>query len=328
MKELFLAFVIASVGLFSAYAGPLASLTLLRTLPLQGVEGRIDHLSLDANGSRLFVAALGNNTVEVLDPVSGERVGIITGPLEPQGVVVVPNSSALVVASGADGMCRVYDRSLNLTGTLSGLNDADNVRYDAEGRCVWVGYGDGALAAIDVSGATISRQIELDGHPESFQLEKEGNRIFVNVPSAQGIVVVDRGSWKVTARWPVKEAKANFPMALDEEHHRLFVGCRRPAELLVIDTESGNVVAETVCSGDADDIFYDAVRKRIYVSGGEGSVTVIEQADADKYHVIDRIPTGTGARTSLFDPASACLYVAVPQRGEQRAHVLVYRAHP
>lgn len=328
VKKLLLAFVGGCVGLFSAYAEPSAPLALLRTLPLQGVEGRIDHLSLDTTRSHLFVAALGNNTVEEIDLKSGSRIATIRGIMEPQGVVVLPQSDVLVVASGEDGMCRLYDRSAKLSGALDDLDDADNVRYDAKDMCVWVGYGDGALAAIDYSGPTISRRIRLDGHPESFQLETKGNRIFVNVPAAQEIAVVDRQSGKTTARWPVKNAKANFPMALDEKNHRLFVGCRRPAKLLVIDTKTGKVVAETACSGDTDDIFYDALRKRVYVSGGEGTVTVIEQVNADTYRLLGTVATGSGARTSLFDPESGRLYVAVPHREKQGASILVYKVLP
>ena len=164
----------------------------------------------------------------------------------------------------------------------------------------------------------------LDDHPESFQLEKHGPRIFINVPEAGNVTVVDRRSRAVVAKWPVTGAKSNFPMALDEANHRLFLGCRKPAKLLVLDTADGKQIASIDIVGDTDDLFYDAASKRIYVSGGAGSITVIEQKDADSYSVIATIPTAPGARTSLFVPEQKRLYVARPHRGSQPAALLVF----
>jgi hypothetical protein len=169
-----------------------------------------------------------------------------------------------------------------------------------------------------------STKVKLAGHPEAFQLEQNGPRIFVNVPTAHHIAVVDREKRKVIAKWPVKEAEANFPMALDEANHRLFVGCRKPAKVLVIDTETGKTVTAIDCCGDTDDLFYDAASKRIYVSGGEGYITVIQQTDRDHYAVAEKIPTAPGARTSHFDPGAARLYLAVPHRGDHAAELRVY----
>src|SRR6185436_9352888 len=172
------------------------------------------------------------------------------GIKEPQGLGFVPGSNDLVVASGQDGKCRIYDSALKVKGVIDGLDDADNVRYDPQSKHVYVGFGSGALAEIDPAAATKLAEIQLAGHPESFQLESQGPRIFVNVPTAGHVAVIDREKRAVLAKWPVKEAQANFPMALDEEHHRLFIGCRKPARLLVFDTESGMPVERLTCSGD------------------------------------------------------------------------------
>lgn len=317
-----------AAGVCAAQTEGPAPLVLVQTVPLEGVQGRIDHMCVGPESDRLFVAALGNNTVEVIDLKAGKRSGTIKGLQEPQGLAVVADSHALVVASAADGMCRVYDRSLKLTGTLADLDDADNVRYDAGNKYVWVGYGSGGLAVIDPAGPVKKRETKLDGHPESFQLEQQGSRLFVNVPTAQQIAVIDSESGDILARWPVTEAKANFPMALDEKNHRLFVGCRKPATLLVFNTEAGKLAASVGCCGDTDDVFYDAARKRIYVSGGEGTITVLEQVDADQYRSLATIPTASGARTSCFDAAASCLYVAVPHRDRQAAEIRVYKAQP
>jgi hypothetical protein len=171
-------------------------------------------------------------------------------------------------------------------------------------------------------------EVPLAGHPESFQLERSGSRIFVNVPGAGQIAVVDRVKRTVAATWPVRGAGANFPMALDEPDHRLFIGCRRPARLLVYDTHTGREVASAPIVGDTDDLFYDAGRKRLYVSGGAGFVTVLQQHDADHYAVMARLPTAAGARTGFFAPDLNRFFLAVPHRGSLVAEVRVYRTAP
>jgi hypothetical protein len=232
----------------------------------------------------------------------------------------------VIVASGEDGKCRVYDAEQKLLGTVGGLDDADNVRYDADAKLAYVGYGDGALAVIDPEAVKRVAEVKLDGHPESFQLEAKGKRIFVNVPSAKQVAVIDREKRAVVAKWDLKDAAANFPMALDEANHRVFVGCRSPAKVLVIDAESGRTVASVDCAGDADDVFFDAARKRVYVTGGDGTVSVIERLGADGYKLVGKVDSAAGARTSLFVPGSGTLYVAVPRRGGQRCELRVFRA--
>ncbi len=253
-------------------------LTLSRTIALEGVSGRIDHMAIDLEGKRLFVACLGNNTVEVLDLAAGRRAGTITGLKEPQGVVFVPESGRIVAANGGDGTVRFYDgKTLQQVKTIDFKDDADNLRYDPAGKRIYVGYGSGAIGVLNAETGERTADIKLPGHPESFQLEARGDRIFVNVPTARQVAVVDRRKAAVVAAWPLKGVGANFPMALDEGNHRLFIGCRTPARLLVLDTESGNVVAALDCAGDVDDVFYDPAAKRIYLSGGEGRLTVLAQ---------------------------------------------------
>jgi hypothetical protein len=230
-------------------------LTQVQTIPLDGVEGRIDHLGLDAKGKRLFVAALGNDTVEVVDLAAGKVTQHIRKLGAPQGIGFAPESNRLAVANDNDGSCRLYDgTSLKQTATIELKDDADNVRYDTVARRFWVGYGDGGLAAIDPQSGKQVADVKLDAHPESFQLETKGKRIFVNVPNAGHVAVVDRGTGAVIERFRLNGARANFPMALDEADHRLFIGCRNPAKLLVLDTETGKTVATLDIVGDTDDL--------------------------------------------------------------------------
>ena len=301
-------------------------LTLTTAIELPRVEGRIDHLAFDAAGQRLFVAALGNNTVEVIDVKAGKHLRSLPGFREPQGIAALPDAKLIAVANGqGDGVQFVSDDYRMALAVRLG-DDSDNVRYDAAAKRVYVGFGSGAIAAVSAGDAKLIGEAKLAGHPESFQLERSGTRIFVNVPNADHIAVVDRGSMRVTATWPVRTAKANFPMALDETSHRLIVGCRRPAKALVYDTTSGKEITAFDILGDTDDLFYDTARKRLYVSGGEGFIDVFQSDDANRFSRLARVPTAAGARTSLFVSDPSRLFLAVPHRGSQRAEIRVFEA--
>ena len=301
-------------------------LTLTTAIELPRVEGRIDHLAFDAAGQRLFVAALGNNTVEVIDVKAGKHLRSLPGFREPQGIAALPDAKLIAVANGqGDGVQFVSDDYRMAQAVRLG-DDSDNVRYDAAAKRVYVGFGSGAIAAVSAGDAKLVGEAKLAGHPESFQLERSGTRIFVNVPNADHIAVVDRGSMRVTATWPVRTAKANFPMALDETSHRLIVGCRRPAKALVYDTTSGKEITAFDIVGDTDDLFYDTARKRLYVSGGEGFIDVFQSDDANRFSRLARVPTAAGARTSLFVSDPSRLFLAVPHRGSQRAEIRVFEA--
>ena len=283
-------------------------LELVQTIALPDVRGRIDHLDIDLDGERLFVAALGNNTVEVIDLRAGKRSARLEHLQEPQGVAFVPESKRLFVANGRSGRVDVFAGApLAAAGDVDGLEDADNVRYERSSGRVYVGHGS-ALAAIDTASLKVAAQIRLAGHPESFQLANGDSRIFVNVPNARQIAVVDRNRQSVLATWT----------------RRLFVATRQPAGLLVYDTKTGMRVANLSIGGDADDLFFDAARKRIYVICGQGVIDVVQQRDADHYHSVAHVPTAPGARTGLWVAARKSLYVAVPARGTSPAEIRVY----
>jgi DNA-binding beta-propeller fold protein YncE len=296
------------------------------TIPMFGVKGRIDHLSIDLKRHRLFVAALGNNTVEVLDLDRQQREMSLIGFGEPQGVLYLPDPDRLYVASGSGGRVDILDgNSLAPVKRIAKLADADNVRYDAAAGKVVVGYGKGALQMFDPASGEAAGEIRLAAHPESFQLERNGSRIFVNVPDARQVAVVDRAKRQVSATWDVPGARANFPMTLDEAGRRLFVGARSPALMLVYDIDSGKVVAKLPIGGDTDDVFFDAERKRVYVICGEGRVDIFRQDDADHYSQIGTVTTAARARTGLFVPEEGRLYVAAPAIDKAAARILVYR---
>jgi DNA-binding beta-propeller fold protein YncE len=306
-------------------AGQAALPQLTSDIAMPGVKGRIDHFGVDAKRHRLYVAALGNDTVEVLDLGAGKRARSLDGFGEPQGIVHVPETGRVFVANGSTNRVDILDaESLVLLGHVNGLEDADNLRYDAQARKIYVGYGSGALRVLDAMTGAFSGDIALPGHPESFQLEKNGTRIFVNVPTAGRISVVDRVKQAVIAGWSVPAA-ANFPMALDETGRRLFVAARAPAVLLVYDIDSGRVVARLPIGGDSDDLFYDSARKRVYVVCGEGRIDILRQDDPDHYAVEATVKTASRARTGYFVPEDGTLYVAAPAGSASPAHVLAYK---
>ena len=301
-------------------------LDLNKTIPLPGVEGRIDHMVADVAGQRLFVAALGNNTVEVIDLKVGNVVQSLSGFAEPQGIVYVPEFDRLFIANGADGTCRILDgHSFKTIRSVNVGDDADNVRYDEAAKKIYVGYGSGALAVIDAKTGAKITDIPIAAHPESFRMEMHSPNLYVNVPEAAQIAVVDRGKRTVTATWPMNAAQGNFPMFLDEANHRMFVGCREPATLLVYDFVNGRLVANIPIVRDTDDLFYDSRNKLIYVSGGGGRIDIIRQIRPDDYQKVTSILTAPGARTSLFIPELNLLCVAVPHRGNQEAEMLIYK---
>ena len=320
-------------GVAQKQSGKMAAspLVLTGSIPLPNVAGRMDHFAFDSAENRLFLSALGNNTEEVIDLGLQRVVHTITGVPVPQGVAYSPETNKLFVGSD-EGKLYIYDGTkFDLITSIEFGDDVDNLRYDSSEKRVYVGFGDGdtaAIAIVDaVSNKRLAEEYKVGAHPESFQLEQSGPNIYVNVPDLKQIVVVNRKSGAI-ARWPVT-MDANFPMALDEPNHRVFVATRSPARMAVFDTNTGKLVTALPCVQDSDDIYYDALRNRIYVSGGEGFISVFRQFDADHYELMAKVPTGVGARTSAYSGKVGKkgfdrLYVAVPARAERGAEVLIY----
>lgn len=318
------------------------SLKLVATIALPTVSGRIDHLSFDAKHQIIFVAALGNNTVEVVDLKNKKVIHAIKDLHEPQGVVFIPDpasSGTIFVANGDNGECDVFNaETFQKITSIKLSGDADNVRYDAADKKIYVGYGNGGIAIIDLpagqAGAATFKlitEIKLSGHPESFQIDKSAREIYVNVPDEKQIEVIDLNKNVVIDKWKLNQATSNFPMALDETNHRLFVGCRHPAKLLIIDMQTGKTISSFSIDSDTDDIFYNSSTKEIYVSCGGGYIDVFKQTDlptgqvgANTYTTNGKVSTHTGARTSLFIPELNQLIVASPSGFNSNASLLIY----
>jgi DNA-binding beta-propeller fold protein YncE len=333
MTLFFLSFLVLSGGGLGQEPPALSPKNPIR---LTKVEGRMDHLGIDVKGQRLFATAFDNHTLEVIDLKTGLQIHPIADLDEPQGAFYDAANNRLFEANGGDGTVKIFDgTTFQLLQTVTLDLDADNVRYDARTKHIVVGYGGekflagkvarpgggGALAILDPTGKKIG-EIYMDAHPESFQLEKIGTRVFVNVPDKQEVEVADLVKGTVLARWPVS-CTTNFPMAIDEEHHRLFVGCRIPARLAVFDTETGKIVASPTIVEHSDDLFFDASKGRIYILG-EGFIEAWQEKDPDHYERIGRYPTAPDGRTGLFVPDLGELFETIPHHGQQGAEILVY----
>jgi hypothetical protein len=308
-----------------AYSLPLR---LEGKVPLGDVRGRIDHMAIDLKRQRLFVAELGNDTVGIVDLTQSKVIQRLTGLNEPQGVGYEDATDTLYVASAGDGSVRLFEgQDYAAKDRIELGGDADNIRIDAAAHRILVGYGSGGLAVIDPATRRRVGELPVSAHPEGFQIDPDSNRVFVNVPDAQGIAVVDRISQKPVGKWPLAGRRANFPMALDPARRQVLVIFRAPAELGVFSMADGKLVSSSQTCGDADDLFIDAKRGLVYVSCGAGFVDVFEFNDT-AYRRISRIPTVYGARTSLFVPELDRLLVAVRSSAGEPAAIWMFRPNP
>jgi DNA-binding beta-propeller fold protein YncE len=299
-------------------------LVLEAKIALGQVNGRIDHLGIDVKRQRLLVAELGNNSLGVVDLAAGKVLRRIAGLSEPQGVAYVPFSDSIFVANAGDGSVRVLrGEDLGPIGRIELGDDADNVRLDTARNRVLVGYGKGALAVIDPASLSKTGDIRLKAHPEGFQIDETGTEVVVNVPGAHEIVVADLATGS-TQSLPTQGAGSNFPMAIDSEAHRVLVVFRSPPTLMTLSSQDGHVVAKAETCGDADDVFVDHKRRRVYVSCGEGVVDVLEPLEAG-YRRLARVPAVPGARTSLLVPELDRLFVAVRAGSNEPAAIWVFR---
>jgi DNA-binding beta-propeller fold protein YncE len=308
-------------------AEPQPPLVLEATIPLDQVAGRIDHMAVDLGRRWLIVAELGNGSVDVIDLATAKVAHRIAGLKAPQGVAAT--GDIIAAANADDGTLRLFHAGdFSAARTVALGEDADNVRVDPRGSRLIVGYGTGGLAIIEPATGAKLAEVPLAAHPEGFQLDPRTGRIYVNVPDARQIAVVDFALGKQVASWTAPDLRENFPLAIDESGATVASVFRRPARLVLIEAASGAVKANVATCGDADDVFFDTRRHRIYVSCGEGVVEVFQQ-DAEGPRRIARILTSSGARTSLFVPELDRLFVAA-RAGllGSAASILVLRPQP
>lgn len=301
----------------------------VRTIALKGPVGGLDHLALDARRGRLFVANTVNGTLDIIDVGAGKVLKQVLGQGRIRGVAYSPDADRVFVGNGTGGVCNIFDgESYELLRSVPLGVDADNVRYNPRTRRIYVVHADTELAIIDATDFTLRSPIALPKSLGAFQLEARRPRMYINAKSGL-VVAIDSDKDEVIGRFPVAPAGVNAALAIDEPHHRLFVGCRKNPSLVVMDSDTGKVVDSVPIPGDVDDLSFDEHRRRIYASCGEGAIAVVRQVDADHYEALATIPTTPGARTSLFDAGARQFYLAVPRRaGRASPEVWVYQARP
>lgn len=291
-------------------------LKLVQTIQLPQITGGMNHFAADGQHKRFFLTGTSNKQVLVIDLETAKVLQTITG-YSPAAAAFAPDLNVLCV-SGAGAVTFYDDKSYKPLGKVELGSPVDELRYDAHSHRLYAGITDPAapaMAVINLQQRKLIAKIKLPKPPQGFVLEEHGNRLFANTPGADQVTVIDCDKQAVVAEWKLSDAKYNYPAALDEDHHRLFIGCRSPARLLVLDTESGKVVASTETGKGADDMAFDPLTRRIYLAcGGSGVITVVQQQDGDQYRTIADVPTAPGARNSLYVPDLKRFYLAVPHQ--------------
>ena len=301
-------------------------LKLEKIIQMPAVKGRIDHMAINLKDKLLYLAALGNNTVEVIDLDKSSVLRSIKGIEEPQGIAYIPEQNEIAVASGGNGDCVFFNATtFGKVGTVHLAGDADNIRYDAAERKVYVGYGNGGIAVINSITHKQIGNVKLSAHPESFQLNKRNNKLYVNLPDDNSIAVVDLKSFTVIDTWKISRYRANFPMTLDTTNDIVFVGYRQPALLVSYDSKTGKQISSNELVSDVDDIFYYAGKKEIIASGGNGYINILKAQGGAGFKWMAKIPTREGARTSLLIPSLQMFILAERANDGKSAAVVVYK---
>ncbi|MDA8325322.1 MAG: hypothetical protein M0033_03800 [Nitrospiraceae bacterium] len=302
-----------------------SKLTLLRQIELPGVNGRLDHMAIDLKRQVLFVAAYGNNSLEIIDLRRGKLIRSVKSLDGPQDVKYIPGEDLIAVSDDGDGTLRIFKAgSLKLVKAVNFRNDADNMRLDPSGKRLYLAYGEGAIGIVSLPEIRRSGDIRLGAHPESFQIDAALGKMYVNVPGKREIAVIDVKRKKIIDMWPFLPARDNFPMALDEKKHRLLIGAWKPAMLATYDALTGKRISSVRISGDADDIFIDPENGLVFCSCGAGFLDILACRKGE-YAVVSKVPTAPGARTSLLIPRQSVIYVAAPAEKGHTARILDYK---
>lgn len=303
------------------------ALELIQTIVLKGKAGKLDHLALDAKRERLFLANTVNGTLDIVDLKAGKLLKQVPGQTGIQGIAYAGDIDRVFVGLGGGGLCNVYGgEQYQPLKTIKFSGDSDNVRYDPVTHLTFVAHDEKALGIIDAKSYAVMPDLKLPGTAEGFQIETKRPRLYLCIPSPSQVLVIDTEKKEIVAIYPVKMASNGHPLAIDEANKRIFIGCRTEPLMVVLDSETGKEIASVAIPKDIDDLHYDAKRKRVYASCGEGFLAVIRQESPDKYELEDKIATIKQAKTSLFAPEASRLYLAVPrQQNQEGPEIRVYK---
>ena len=332
-KAIFLVLVASLAPLVRAEAE--AGLKLTKTIVLPSVAGRFDHFAFDAAGDRLFVAATGNHSVEIVNVKTGARIESLTGLGKPHGLAWVPDEGKLFVADGTLAALKVFAGSpLKVIASLPLSDDADDMVYDAQTGLLYVGHGGsspsvpGRIAVVNTRNNSVIDNLPASAHPEALDMDQEGKRIFANIADSSEVVVIDSTTHSIKATWKLSRAKDNVPIAFDRDDHALLVGCRTPARSVSLDDATGVEISDLPSAAGADDLFYEPQRHRAYLISGSGAVDIYEVAPDKSLKAVDSVKTGPGAKTGLLVLSLESLFVAVPATSAQPAEIRMYSTAP
>jgi DNA-binding beta-propeller fold protein YncE len=325
------ALLLFSLSAITAKGQTPSPLTLQRTLALPEGTAKFDHFAIDLKANRLFIAATGNHSIEILDLNSGKVSQSLIGLGKPHGLAWVSGSERLYASDGTQADLKMFGQSpLVLAKAIKLSDDADDMVFDAKTKLLYVGHGGGdaanpaKIAVIDTATNSLVTHLPVSTHPEGLEIDNSTDRIFVNVADAAEIAVIDGATHTQSATWKLTRAKDNVPLAYDEEHQVLFVACRNPARLVVLDGSSGKELADLPSDAGADDIFYDSGLHRVYLIAGSGAIDVYEIDAGKTVRAVGVTHTSAGAKTGLFVPAQHTLYVGAAANGGKPAQILVF----
>jgi hypothetical protein len=336
-------------GLFPVHGEQSSALQLVQTIPLPGVKGRLDHMAVDLEKKRLFVAAVANGTIEVLDLDAGKLINSIPGIKDAQDALFLGGDFNKLYVSSLDGTLRIFQgETFRLVQALKLEPDPNRLLYDPATDLIYFGYGGqnagfdayARVGVLQAAKGARSDQFIADmiaptfrpGHLAEMAMDDDG-KLLVCDSRADLIFQFDTRKRELLKSWPAHGDGAG-DMSLDRVHHRLFVGTRIPPEMTVYDSVSGKEIVSLPGPETMDGVHYDLEFNRIYVSGGRwygtpeaspGWVYVYQQRDADHYESISKVKTRPGSGTSLLVPRLNRLYVASQAIGAQEAAVLVFK---
>lgn len=308
------------------------ALTLAGATDLPGYTGDFDHFAIDAHDNRVFLAGEESAELEAFDRDTGKLLSRTKGFGVPHSVFYMPAANELMVIDG-EKPSPVFDAAtLKIKRAVALPKGADSVGFDGGTGHLWVVTGgkdvpqkDSDLVEIDPLTGKILKSVHFDAdHVEAMAVEQHGPRLFINVTDKNYLAVVDKASGKITARWPIREAEQNAPIAYDEANHRLFVVTRKPGKLLVLNADTGKTIASFPAPERTDEVVWDAANRRVYVAGGQGYTAVVEQDGPDKYRSLPSVQTLPGAKTAIVDADKRRLWIAASP-GETKAVAKVLR---
>jgi DNA-binding beta-propeller fold protein YncE len=311
-----------------------APLLLKGSVDLPGYTGDFDHFAVDQSRGRLLLAAEDHGTVEVFDLNSGKHLQTITGFESPHSILIRPGAATILVTDSGKGMSKLLDASTyEVKGVVTLVPGADSIGYDPKENVVYIVTGGkdvdmttSEIAAVDPDTGKKLRAVTFeDNHVEAMALEPNGNRLFINLTQTNKLAVIDRSTMKVIALWPVPAAEQNAMVAMDEPHHRLFVGCRKPGMVVVMNSDTGAVTNSVNSPLRSDQILFDQAANRLYSPGGEGNIGVYDTSDPDHLKTVAMVPSAPGAKTGILVPELKHLILAVsPGDTKAMAKVLTF----